>query len=265
MRLDVKIDTSKFDSAMKQFAANSKRESSAVLRQQAKLFVRDIVRVTPPATPSSSGSAARKLAENLIRSELLRIFKPSSEDTISQFRDFYNSDSSESQYGFAGAKTIGTVKTKILTLAEMPAWHKSRKLSNGRVMKINRNVTTGHRKRDLKGLDTGIVSEGDFKKYLAEVYKRIGWLASGWNATALRLGVALPAWIARHGTSNGSVVEVSGGSLGRITMSNNVKYGSSVKGFVRRVQWALNNRALQMNKQLESFAMRKAAKAAGFK
>ena len=40
-----------------------------------------------------------------------------------------------------------------------------------------------------------------------ELLRRVGKLAAGWNAGAQKLGVKLPAWVARHG-STGSSAEV---------------------------------------------------------
>ncbi|MEA3213561.1 MAG: hypothetical protein QOE70_6618 [Chthoniobacter sp.] len=37
-----------------------------------------------------------------------------------------------------------------------------------------------------------------------DLLKRVGELAAGWNAGAQKLGVKLPAWVARHGSKRSS-------------------------------------------------------------
>lgn len=49
------------------------------------------------------------------------------------------------------------------------------------------------------------VDEREFRALAQELKRRVGFLASGWVASARALGAAVPAWIARHGTSRGTI------------------------------------------------------------
>ncbi len=48
-----------------------------------------------------------------------------------------------------------------------------------------------------------------------------------------------------------------------IRIENAVKFIGGVKDLARRVQWAVDNRARQMDKQMRAFAIKKAQREAG--
>lgn len=253
--VDIKIDTSRFAAAMVRFAANSKKTSEEILRHQAQLFIRDAIRITPPGK-AANGSA-------VLVADLTRIFRPVPDEAIHAFRATNGGDTKTDLFGHAGVKALGEVSEKVLTLAEMHAFHQERRTKRGRVMKVNRNARTGLKKKDLKGLDVGIVAIRDFKAYVASQKKLIGKLASGWAAAAQSLGIRLSPWISRHGTSRGAIKISTQNQTISIRMENAVPFAPDVRGLQRRVQWALNNRAKQMDKQVDNFAIRRAARASG--
>ncbi len=91
----------------------------------------------------------------------------------------------------------------------------------------------------------------------------VGILAGGFNSAAEKLGLSLPAWITRHGTRRGSVRIQLDRDVQSISIRNGVKFGGDVHGLQRRLQWALDNRARQMWKQIDAYEAKKAARAAG--
>lgn len=109
------------------------------------------------------------------------------------------------------------------------------------------------------------VGRAELRAYQQLRLGKVGFLAAGWNAAAAKLGTRLPAWITRHGTRFGSI-EITLNDRGMfIRIANAVPYVGNISGLERRIQWALDNRALQMTKQLENLAVKRAARAAGFK
>jgi hypothetical protein len=99
---------------------------------------------------------------------------------------------------------------------------------------------------------------------LRRLLKEVGWLAAGWNEAAKKLGVRLPAWVARHGSGRGSIGITSSGSRFRITISNEVGFVGNVKGFSRRIQSAINLQANAMKRQAEHL-LKKGIRKAGWK
>jgi len=249
-----------FHSALGQFGANGRRLPDAVVYGQLRLLVRDILRITPP----NQGAMSRKAGENAITGDLARIFKPLSDSSLSAFRDFYGSENA-AEFAHKGAGSLGIVRERILSRGEMEAWHQSRRRGDGRVMQVHGQVTTGLRRRDLPGLDSGLVSRRNFEAYLAQVKARVGLLAAGWNAAAMALGVAVPEWILRHGIRQGSYTARIAPTRIQIHIGNRVNYARAVKGLHRRVKHAADNRAVQMQKQTAHFLLIEGARRAGFR
>jgi len=94
--------------------------------------------------------------------------------------------------------------------------------------------------------------------------KEVGWLAAGWNEAAKKLGVRLPAWVARHGSGRGSIGITTGATRFRIAIANEVGFVGNVKGFSRRIQGAINLQASAMKRQAEHL-LKKSIRKAGFK
>lgn len=107
------------------------------------------------------------------------------------------------------------------------------------------------------------VSSTEFNALKKTLLLRVGWLASGWNAAAQKLGVRLPAWIARHGTGAGIILVTIDGRRFRIEISNTVKFVGNVKDLDRRIQKAVTYQANAMQRQAD-FLLKKAMKKAGF-
>lgn len=270
----IQLDSSRFEKAIRATLADSKRAVPVVMRQQAKLFVRDVVRITPPshvnerlaaATDTTGhvvGAAAKKWGEATIRGDLSRIVQVLPGRQLARLLD---RPSWEADFAHEGASVIGPIQHKVLqSTDELRKWHQSHRNKRGRVPKVNKRATTGIRARDLQFLDQAYVSPSVYKDYLKSVLARVGLLASGWCAAAARLGLALPAWITRHGSSRGFIVERIGAYSISITIANRVPFAGEVYGIERRMQSALDNRA----KQLERVTARhhlNSARRAGFR
>jgi hypothetical protein len=142
---------------------------------------------------------------------------------------------------------------QLSSIAAITTWHQARRNRRGRVP------------RKVSKADIATAPAGLIKTYIAAQVAKVGILASGWNSAATRLGLQLPTWITRHGTARGQCEVLTTGGRVKIRITNAVRYVGDVRGMDRRVQSALNNRAKQMDKQVDDFAVKKASRAAGFK
>ena len=97
-----------------------------------------------------------------------------------------------------------------------------------------------------------------------ELLKRVGELAAGWNAGAQKLGVKLPAWIARHGSGRSSAAVINTFRVFRIILTNALKYVTKVDAYDRRIQSAINIQGKKMQRRAE-FLLTRALRAAGWK
>ena len=203
MPADFTIDDRRFQQALRRALEYSKRGPDAILREQARGFVRLITQITPPGSEQVKGMAAKQAGERSIGSDLTRV-----------------------GYPVTKAKLGPNGITSIEALA---ARHKnSRSRASGRVLKSTRPVP---------------VASAVFRQYLKAQQARVGLLASGWNAAAAKLGVALPAWVRRHGNARGQIRITSGLGNHSITLTNSVRFARVVRDLERRVQWTLDTRA----------------------
>lgn len=269
----MKFDYSKLQNAMREFARDSGRSKHEVCRMAARGFVKDVVSITPPASKGVAGMAAKKAGEAAIVRDLQRIFLVMGDAQINQFTNATGGTQVE-DFGHRGAKSIGQVTTKVLSRGEMAVWHGSRRGSDGRVKgggkggMLNRirasALTTGLKKSDLPALDVGIVRKADFDWFAKTLQKMVGFLSAGWNAAAQKLGVKLPAWVKRHGTSFGEHKVTETATTLRIELSNTVGFVGNVKAYEGRVQKAINYQARKMGRQVDAL-LRKRLRKAGFR
>lgn len=96
-----------------------------------------------------------------------------------------------------------------------------------------------------------------------ELLKRVGELAAGWNSGAQKLGVKLPAWVARHGSKRSSAAVLNTFRVFRIILTNAVKYVTNVESYDRRIQSAINIQGRKMQRRAE-FLLKRALRQAGW-
>lgn len=267
------VDGTRFQSALAKFSAFQNKSGQQILFEQAKLFVRDVIAITPPAQGKANAEAKRR-GETAIAADLARIFTSGSQDFIRRFIEFNGGPELKEDFGHRNAAALGFVYTRALKRGEMEQWHQDRRRKDGRVRHIGGGsgtnkesayrMTTGLRKADLRALDVGLVDKSSYAWFKRETQKRVGLLAGGWNAAAQKLNYRAPAWVRRHGTDRGLVEITMGNGVFVIRVTNAVRFVENVRGLQGRVQRALNYRAKQMEKQLPALEA-KAAKRAGFK
>ena len=97
-----------------------------------------------------------------------------------------------------------------------------------------------------------------------QLLARGGELAAGWNAGAQKLGVKLPAWVARHGSKRSSAAVISTFGVFRIILTNAVKYVNNVKSYDRRIQAAISIQGKNMQRRAE-FLLTRGLRRAGWK
>lgn len=105
------------------------------------------------------------------------------------------------------------------------------------------------------------VKPDELRAFRKQLLARVGKLASGWSASAQRLGVALPSWITRHGTARSSCLITLGRGGIAIAMENKVPFAGYVDGLKRRTQAALKYQEGAMRRQI-NFLLDKAVKKA---
>lgn len=194
------------------------KDLPAFVQQQFKGVIRIVVGITPPGSQNASGLAARRRGEATVAGDIGKLFIPVSRQK--------------------GADIMEAP-------AAVEALHQSQR-RRGRVW--GKNTGRANRQRVRKAVLT---------QYIRQKQAGVGKLASGWGAAASRLGVALPAWIRRHGAGGLVIFENNSRSIG-IRARNTIPYADQV-GAARRIRHAADMQARNLERRLAEIVRRKAA------
>lgn len=225
MNVNFKFDTSRLQRAIKDLRPLVQKTRADLVENAAKGFVKKVVAITPPASKGVSGSKAKQAGDQAIKSDLARIM--------------------------VAAARKSERDTRAASASPQELYRRFRDKRTGR-------INPGALKQPYR------VGKSELLALQRRLLKEVGWLAAGWNEAALKLGVRLPAWVARHGSGHGSIAITRGSSLFRITVANEVGFVGNVKGFNRRIQSAINLQANAMRRQAEHL-LKKGIRKAGFK
>lgn len=173
--MSVVLDDAVFQQRISRLAAAIPRElAGALLRDESKQFVRQVVKFLPPKTLSQGQRAVardvnrtmRILDPEAFRSKSIR--KLLATGSLAAIREF----------------TSRVPKLKGLTVAEFsPTLHTTKRNAYGRVSPKTRPTLLHYRDKAALG------------KYVETVQARVGYLKSGYNPAASGLGLTLPGWI----------------------------------------------------------------------
>lgn len=236
-----RLKQAEFSRQIEQVIRTTGREASDVVRQEGKLLVQDLVKLTPPFGPSpnsESFSAQRKVGEKAVERDLTRTFTAIDPDKI------HNPKIRERIKALTRKGDVQAIQDLLkqcripaagVILEMTTAQHQARRDGRGRVK---------------RGKRLWIVRERSFGRFLREKKKHVGQSKAGWAAAAAALGLKLPAWITRHGTGGGSFVETKG-NMPKIRIENRQGGGGSD---LRIVERALKNRIRNIGKKLEKIA-----------
>jgi len=108
-----------------------------------------------------------------------------------------------------------------------------------------------------------LVSAAALRAYLKKQQAKVGFLASGWNQAASKLGFKPPAWIWNNRGPGAVVIEVNERRIA-VRATNRVKYASGFRDMSSLVQWAVNLQTQKLRRQLTNF-LAGTARRAGFK
>ncbi len=260
-QLTVTVDASLFSLALRKYAKALKKDHSEALKEAARNFTRRIIAITPPSQ-GKSGSGARKLGEGAVESDIGRIIRGAPKDFVQFFEKVNGGPYAPAAPQNKGAAALGLIYSQSLRRPDLAPFHEDkRNKSNGRVFRRS-NPGQGIHNPGGRRSGIGLTDRASLQWFKKDTAKKVGKLASGWNAAAEGLGYKAPAWIRRHGSSRGDVLLQLEGDDMHVTISNQVKFAGSVKGLQRRVQSALDMQARAMERRV-SYVQRKAQASAG--
>ncbi|PTY02741.1 hypothetical protein DB346_08170 [Verrucomicrobia bacterium LW23] len=244
---ELQVNTRSFEAALLDLYGATRRDMTELLREQARGFIRQVVLITPPGGGSVTGVAARARGNLRIEQDIRRVFRELRHEkwTSPEIKDAIRK------------KDLAALREIILRIPELAGMEVrlTPETSFHQAARGSRGTVSPRRRPNVLVLD-------GLGAYIREQQKRVGMLASGWNAAAEALGVKLPAWVARHGNSRGSVLLQLNEPNFSIRLANDVPFAGNTRDLTRRVQWALDRQASGTQKRVEFILAANARKAA---
>jgi hypothetical protein len=215
VRLDIELR--EFQAASQRWARLTGKSQADVLRTAAKMTLSNprqgsgLLQITPPASRGVTGSAARRQGERAINRDLATIFSPV------------------------------RIKGKGPPPPDPVPIHR-------------RHFTTYKRPGAKTRRDRPQPYFVDVRQYVAMrrlLFRQVGKLASGWVASARQLNASVPAWIARHGGSRGTIRMSFAAPRYFVEMTCFAPANSPWEELERRVPYALRYATNNLERQIE--------------
>ena len=248
--IKMSVDTSSWTRAANALLTEQKKSSADFLRQQGRLLLDDMVRMTPPfrgggGVTKQAFNQQRKVGESAVRGDIGRVFVPaedlgffraSSDAKVQSWGKYLRKYAREGRLS-AAQKILDLAKlpNKLVTVAR-PYLHKRERDNRGRVNRRNRR--------------TIVLNKKSVQDYTREIVSHVGRAKAGWKHAASELKLFLPNWIRRHSTpgTGGQIKETQAETI--LDLGNLVQWASDFAD-LRIVQSALDGRAKAMVKNLE--------------
>lgn len=208
-----------------------------LVKQEARLFVRDVVKVTPPASSGTFGMQAKKQGEAAVARDIARIYGTASKAYV----DMALRDKNAAGAFWKAIQAGDLVRAKeIMQKAGGTRYRGTQSIApfDGGVMH-ERFSRQGRVNRDRVMM---LVTDAKtLRAYVKKMQGQVGLLASGWVRAARKVGQSLPAWVTRHGDRRGACVVIESGDKVAIIISNKVRYGVA-QDMQRRADYVLGYR-----------------------
>jgi len=251
--IEAQADLRKFEFALKEFVKASGKGLDDVVRDQSKMMVGHLIALTPPGTPRSSTIndsggitiAAKKLGEGAIRADIAALF-PTSGMKPERVKGMI-----EDGFYWGTGKGKKRIRQYAESMSDMERIHRQ-----------SRSRSTGRARVGQSGQYMALTRKALRNQFIREKIKDVGKLNSGWLRAAQKLRTAkgkTPAWITRHGSGPGDVIEKDTRAGLAITMQNRMDYFP--KDQMRRYVYATRRRTYAMGKAIENMLEKKARRA----
>lgn len=251
--IDVKVDTSRLESAISEFALLTGKELAEETQRQAGILVGHVIAITPPGGKGGEGFtdsggislAAKKRGEAVLAADISKLF-PTSRIPHDRLVGMV-----QAGFEFRTGKGHKDIVRDIAETEEDLA----------RVHQFARNPTTG-RTRKMKGIGMAITRKAVLRAYIRREIAKVGKLNAGWINAARELHTAsraVPAWITRHGPGRGgSSVLRRAGRIGITIYNQETWFPQGMEG---RVALAVARRERGLVKAAEAILERRARNA----
>lgn len=183
----LELDTTKLNSRIEELhdaLAGQGADVSTIFEDEARLFMRQVIRLTPPKT--------KEQGERAIGGDLLKIFTPVNEDMLDDLIIQHGHNNIDAWLTSAGGDKKHIQWDYADNTGEVMAdFHKRNRNSRGRTYDLKKN-------RGDIWYSPFVVSFENFAKFRDKMFARVGRRKAGWAVSLFRLGGKAPRWISRH-------------------------------------------------------------------
>lgn len=239
------VDYANLSKRMHQLAILEEKSGPEILRDQARLFTRDVIKLTPPTGRSAlteSLAEQRRIGQSAVRRDINRHWRAA--DGVLRYLRQRNPRAAQYFQKYARAGNVQAIKTMaaglglqisdaVLSVSESD--HDARRGPNGRAFR-------------KKSAPTLVLRSTSVRALLKAKLGKVGTGKGGWVEPASALGVTIPQWIKGHAKSVGVFTQELTGPMKSITIGNLVDYAQKWEGQHRIVQNALKirHRAMEL-------------------
>jgi hypothetical protein len=243
--VSVEVDLSDLGDFLPKFAAATKQSIAEVVRQQARLMLRDdggngIIKFTPPVGEQE----AKARGDAVVRRDIHRVFLTketaqviADRAKVRGFRQAFRNKNYAKILDLLNKTQPGTARVRGYTtktgkkVADYTQRRQVSSLNNNRLGFVTSVSETPDRAVHKSRQDLNkrvrrnrwsqlVLSKTSLPKYIAEIQKRVGTMKAGWRPAARALGISVPNFVANVERASGSVSIDLGGDNPSVTMVN---------------------------------------------
>ena len=286
MKIRADLDRGAWTNQLRKLSEVMGQTMDEAVRGQARLVIRDCIRLTPPFTAkpykpyTESFKAQLKAGERAVQKSVLRVFRPANAFwVLSTNREGGKDERAKQAATYAKRGDIGGIRKLFfdskpmqrLIAVERAANPHTYDMTRGRdgrpprkfggIMIHKGTVPTWGNRRGKKG----VTKYGGIDAIYKDKVAKLGIAKAGWLDAADKLGLPAkdcPAWVRKHKgrASGGSVYRFVEGVKAMVICGNGVPYIQKSGATLRIAQTALKNREQNLYKQISMAIKKKAAK-----
>lgn len=242
--MSIEIDTYDWQQAVARYAAGTDKGMREGLYEEWPFLVGKMMEFTPPFRPNSlrNGNSASDMSVG--RAAVNRDVRK----TMRPFSPVFKKKSALSKAVITrDIRTFNIIAQRVKSgpmagataLPFSPSIHTDQRNSRGRVGKGYQYV--------ILGPEVAL-----FKRYLKRTVDKVGIAKSGWLSALFLVGGTAPAYVSRHGTSYGAVIDDHANEDPSITAINRTPWASRRDEGQRIVKAAYASRAVQITAKLRA-------------
>ena len=242
MAKTVTVDLSRMQARMQFYVTEFKHEAGDVIRQQAKLFIKQCIGFTPPTSMAQGQNAIHGDLRKIFSPVIQRLFDDIGADKGCSNVDTYRTNKAGNRYRIIWKKLDPSGNG-------IAAYHHSQQNARGRVSGRHRESNDGNTWRA-----DYVVDQDTFAQYEQKVWAHIGRQKCAWlPAYEAAGGVESRSWITRHRAgTKGAVIDLTrgGSESGKpsMTISN---FAPGISNLSAMVSSALRARDQAMGRDIK--------------